>query len=374
MACAMPWIPRAPPDRCALCALPHNAVIAKALDWRMPPTTSIRLAGQLARLLARPLALLAASTLPCAAPAWAQMPVQTPPPSTAEPATSEPQVPLLESTRLSVRTTAEWVASGVDSWFGDRPFWDGGQVTDGRLDLRLIKRQDESLQPTLRFNARFRLPNLEDRAYLFLGRDNPRELINDTPSAFSRQQRLLTDSAPTQVFVAGFGFALKESVDFRLGFRGGLKPYAQLRYRHPWQLGPDDLLEFRQTLFWSVADHAGMTSAGSYLHVVSPTLAIRWLGAATITQRARSVEWSSLLGAYRSMGQQRLLSFEAVANREASADPVTTDRGLQMRWEQPVYRDWLQGELLVGHFWPRRDPHAPRGRAWALGTGVKMQF
>lgn len=332
----------------------------------MRPIGLHRVAGSI------PLLLAAGGML--AAPAWVGAQAKpNPPPSGATPPPAD-TVPMWESARSSVRSTAEWLASGVDSWFGDRPFQDGGKVSDGRLSVGLLKRQDESMALNVRFNARFRLPNLEHNAYLYFGRDNERELVTDTPGAFSRQQRLLTETAANQAFFAGFGFAVHESVDFRLGFRGGLRPYAQLRYRHPWELSPVDLLEFRQTVFWSLADHLGATTALSYDHVVSPSLVARWLTAATITQASKKVEWSSIVGAYQSFGGQRLLSLEALASGESKAGLGLSDYGLQTKWEQPVYKDWLQGEILVGHFWPRKDPLLPRGRAWALGAALKMQF
>jgi len=47
---------------------------------------------------------------------------------------------------------------------------------------------------------------------------------------------------------------------------------------------------------------------------------------------------------------------------------------VQTRWEQPVCRNWLLGEILVGHFWPRKDAMSERGRAWAAGSSLKMRF
>lgn len=322
------------------------------------------------------LGTLLSLTLAVFAPLSVSLPVRAQ--ARAAPSASAPPpaetVEVWESTRLSVRSSAEWLASGVDSWFGDKPFREGGQVSDGRFSVGLLKRQDESMDIKVRFNARFRLPNLEQSTYLFFGRDNQRELLTDTPGVFSRQQRLLTETAASQAFFAGFGFALHESVDFRLGFRGGLKPYAQVRYRHPWELSPVDLLEFRQTVFWSLSDHLGSTTALSYDHVVSPTLVARWLTAATVTQESKTFEWSSVVGAYQSMGGQRLLSLEALASGQTKSGLGLSDYGLQTKWEQPVYKDWLLGELVVGHFWPRKDPLLARGRAWALGAGLKMQF
>jgi len=92
----------------------------------------------------------------------------------------------LEVTRESARSTAEWLARNVYSWFGDRPFEDGGKVTDGRLSLGLFYRRDAPVDVDLRFNARYRLPNVERRAYLFIGRDDPRDVIQDTPDTLPR--------------------------------------------------------------------------------------------------------------------------------------------------------------------------------------------
>lgn len=303
---------------------------------------------------------------PTSAGARADAPATTPPP--------QGQVEAVESARRSVRSSTEWLARGVDSWFGDKPFSDGGKVSDGRLSLGLATRQHESPDPSLRLNARFRLPNVEDSAYLFLGRDDPREVITDKPGAFSRQQRLLRERAADRSFFAGLGVALHDRVDFRLGFRGGLKPYAQLRYRQHWQLASADLVDFRQTLFWTIDDHVGSTTAVSYEHAFSSTLAGRWLNSATITQRARNFDWSSNLGTYKLMGQQRLLSFEALFSGVQGSGVTISDYGLQTKWEQPIYKDWLLGEVIVGHFWPRADAASARQRAWALGGVVKMKF
>ena len=281
---------------------------------------------------------------------------------------------VMESTRESVRSTALWLASGVDSWFGDRPFTDGGRVTDGRLSISLLTRQRESPDFAVRFNARFRMPNLDRLTYVFVGRDDQQDVVTDKPGALSRQDQLLPPSTQDRTFFAGLGRALNDAVDFRLGVRGGLKLYAQARVRGSWQIGAGDLVDFRQTLFWTVADRVGSTTAVAYEHVFSPTLATRWLSAATVTQALPKFVWSSIGGAYRSFGDQRLLSLEALVNGQQGLGVGATDYGVQTRWEQPVYRDWLVGGIVVGRFWPRPDATSERRGAWALGASIKMRF
>lgn len=311
------------------------------------------------------LALGACTTMPTAS---AQAP------EAAAPATAKGEG-VFEATRSAVRSSTEWLARGVDNWFGDKPFDQGGSVREGRLSISLLRREDTGTDVDVRLKARFRLPNLEARSgYLFVGRDNPREVVSDTPGTFSRQQRQLPERAADLSFFAGLGFAVRDSVDVRLGVRGGLKPYAQARYRRPWVLGERDQLEFRQTLFWSVDDHLGSTTALAYEHAVSPTLALRWLNAATFTQVARRIEWSSSLGAYKSLGQERVFSLAMLGSGRQGSGVALTDIGVQAKWQQPVHRDWLLGDVTLGHFWPRPDAQRERGRTWAVGAGVQLLF
>ena len=94
----------------------------------------------------------------------------------------------------------------------------------------------------------------------------------------------------------------------------------------------------------------------------------------TVTQVDPNVEWSGSLGAYWSMGQQRLLSLEILASSKQNTGLAFTDYGVQVRWEQPVDHNRLMGEIIVGHFWPQSVDASARSRAWAFGAGVKMNF
>ncbi len=280
----------------------------------------------------------------------------------------------IEDARDAVRSSALWLARGVDSWFGDRPFEDGGKVSDGRLSVGVLQRQGESVDVNVRFNARFVLPNIERLTYLFVGNDDRREVLTDSPGALSRQDGLLTRPRDSQSFFAGIGRDLSDSIDLRLGVRGRLNVYAQARFRHQWQLGAHTLADFKQTVFYSREDRLGSTTAASVERVVSPTLSVRWLGAATTTQSEPDLTWSNLLGVYRSFGPQRLLSLEALASGRQHSGTATTDQGIQARWEQPVYEDWLVGGVVVGRFWPRPDAASVREGVWALGANLQMRF
>lgn len=283
---------------------------------------------------------------------------------------------ILDNARARVRSGAEWLARSVDSWFGDEPFEQGGKVSDGRLDLRVLKREGQGADVDLRFNARFELPNARRNAYLFLGRDNPRQVAQDRPEQISAQQALLNARAADRAFQAGLGVALRDDIDFRIGVRSRLKPYVQARYERPVDIAPGHVLGLRQTVFWTYDDRLGSTTTLSYDWALTPRLALRWLNAATITEVSKNFEWSSTAGLYRQMGRQRLLSLELLVNGTGTqgTGKGLSDYGALVKWEQPIHQDWLLMELVAGHFWPRYEATSERGRAWALGAGLKLRF
>jgi hypothetical protein len=298
-----------------------------------------------------------------------------PPPPAAESPVAEGEGDKLETARESVRSATEWLARRVDRWFGDKPFEEGGRVSNGYLGLRLKWREDDGLEPSLRFNARFDLPNLREHAYVFIGRDNEREVVTDQPGEFSREERLLAESArQDRSFFAGLGLTLKDAIELRAGVRRGYRLYTQARYRKIWPLAERSRVEFRETLFWTVTEGFGATTAFSAEHAFTPSLALRWLNAATVSQKTDGMAWSSGLGLFKVFGADRLLSGEAVIGGETGRDVDVTEYGLRAKWQQPVYRDWLIGELIVGHYWPRESLQVERGRSWAVGLGVQMRF
>jgi len=281
----------------------------------------------------------------------------------------------IESARGKVRSAALWLASGVDSWFGNKPFSDGGKVVDGQVSLNLYSRQDTGGDSSVRFNARFRLPNLEEKTYLFTGQDYWQGVITDAPAAFSAKQQLMqTNTADSRSLYAGVGQMLSASTDARIGFRDGLKLFVQGRFHRMWKPSADADVEFSQTLFYTRLDHLGASTTLSYEHHLSPTWVGRWLNTVTTTQMEPDAEWNSSLGMFKAFGQQRLLSMELLASAKQNTGVALTDYGWQARWEQPVANNRLMGELIVGHFWPRPTFEMARTTAWALGTGLKMRF
>jgi hypothetical protein len=281
----------------------------------------------------------------------------------------------LDATRAAVHDAVYWVARGVDGWFGDIPFdAGGGKVTDGRVDLEGYRNEDGKLGVRLRFKANFQLPNLEKQAYAFVGRDNPREVTSDLPSDLTRQRELSQTQAIDNRFFAGVGRSVGDRFDLRAGVHGPFKPFVQARYREFWRPSERHLIEFRETAFASIDEHLGSTTVLSYEQSLSKRLLLRWLSGATITQVNPHFAWSSNLGVFKDLGGQRLFSLEAQISGTAGSGVPVGDYGVQTTWQQPIYKDWLLGEILVGRFWPQRDAESERIGCWIAGIYLKMRF
>jgi hypothetical protein len=66
-------------------------------------------------------------------------------------------------------------------------------------------------------------------------------------------------------------------------------------------------------------------------------------------------------------GEHRLLTLETLATGQQGSDVRVADYGVQTKWQQLAYKDWVVGEIIVGRFWPRKDALTPAAKAglWA---------
>ena len=284
------------------------------------------------------------------------------------------EIRVLAATREGLYGSAYWLVANVDSWFGDMPFEEAGRVS-GSLRLRALHREDEGFDTDLRYRLRVHMPNVEERAYLFLGRDNEQDLIRDEDESFRREQQLLPESrSEDQTFFAGIGFYLRENIDLRLGVRGGYKVYTQARYRKTWWLTDASNVDYRQTLFLAVGDGFGTTTGLNYAYALTPRTAVRWRNSATLSTKTDGARWSTSLGLFQAFAGSRQLSTELLSRGQTGNPVPVREYGVRSIWSQPIYRDWILGEVIVGYFWPRDDDDPERRRSWAAGLGAELRF
>ena len=281
----------------------------------------------------------------------------------------------LHDSRDHLRDFFEAVGRTVDGWFGDVPPEPTRRLVNGRLSLNTLWRRDDGLRTGLDFRGKFDLPNLKNKAYLYFGQANEREVVTDQPDEFSRRQRLLAEQEDEDhTFFAGLGYALRENIDLRGGVRGPLRPFVQARFVKQWYPAESDEIEFRETLFWEAKEGFGLTTALNYHHEFTRRLEFRWRNSATLSQSTDALAWQSSVGLYLHLGGPRQLSLEGLINGETGSTLPVTEYGVRGIYRKAIYEDWLLGEFIVGHFWPRDEDAAERDKSWAAGIGVEMLF
>ncbi|NLZ16468.1 MAG: hypothetical protein GX087_01870 [Desulfobulbaceae bacterium] len=298
-----------------------------------------------------------------------------PGPEHGESEDGEDAVPMLDSSRREVREATEWVARGADSWFGDIPFENGGKVTNGRIRTRVVWREHDEVDFNLRFRVSMRLPNLQDKVYVLVGSENERDLVRDRSDTIMDQRRLLQESKrDDETFFTGIGLRLLDDISVSVGLRDLHKPYVKLRYRYEWQVSESNQISFRETGFWALDDGFGATTTLDFIHTFSPVLRARWHNSGTISEEDDGLDWYTSLGLYRTFGEQRQLSGELLVDGETGKDVDIDEYGVLLKWQQPVYRDWLIGEITTGHYWERESIEHEREGKWAVGLGLQMHF
>lgn len=280
-----------------------------------------------------------------------------------------------EDSRAQVREATEWVARGIDSWFGDKPFEQGGRVSNGRIRMRLVWREHDRADAHVRFRVKLRLPNLEERADFFIGSENEKDLVRSRPDTLMDQKRVFRESKKDdETLFAGMRLRFFDHVSFHMGLRDLYKPYLKLRYEQEWTFAEKCRLFFQETPYWALNDGLGETTVLEFEHALTSDLSLRWLNSGTLSEEDDGLDWYSSIGLHRRFEGNRQLSGEFLLDGETGAPVAVADYGILMKWRQPVWREWLFGEVTAGHYWHREKPEADRESQWAFGLGLQMNF
>lgn len=308
-------------------------------------------------------------------PAAGAAPAAAAPAAGATAATAaDDDIPWLEAVHTQAHQGVHGAVQSVDSFFGDRPFDASGGKATGFIRLGTQWEQRGGWRAVARFRLHARLPNLENRAYVFMGRDDRDEEATDQPGQFRRDDQLERRRPDEdQAFFVGLGYMLRDGLDFRLGIQGSLHPYVQTRYRHQWRLSQRSRVNFRESVFWSTREHFGSTTAGDYEFDLAHTLLLRWANVATISQRRDDFRWQSSVGLFKDLPHLRTIAAETLL-KGRTRSPTIRDYGVRLTWRQPIYKNWMFARVTVGHFWPRERYERSHHPSWVVGLNAEMQF
>lgn len=284
-------------------------------------------------------------------------------------AEEEYEIQILERTQDQLERSALWLARNVNSWFGDTPFEEGGRV-NGSVMLGVNAREDESFENRIRFRLNARLPNVE----VFFGQDDDEDLVTDQQEPFRQDHSLSRDDSRNNRFFAGVGRVFSDTFSFRVGIRGVTRPYAQMRYRETWQPTSRSSVTLAETVFMDSSKGLGSTTSLNMGHLMTRTVAVRWRNTVTGATKQDGWSWSTAAGPIRYLGQDRDLWLDMFAKGNTDNDVNVREYGMMLGHRRPVYKDWVIGEVGVGHIWPRDEDDDSRRSAWAGNASVRLHF
>lgn len=346
-------------------------------------------------------ALAAASILLCACASTkartpeAAAPTPAAPAAGGEPPAAQPAAPevptdpckLLETpenaaidrTRLKLARTMCSATVWFDGLFGERHAATVASSGFGRMELSLTHSQFDGNHASMRFNARYPLPNLERKFHIFVARENPQEYIQDRMESLALRSQFLNVETQEQ-WAAGLGYSLSESESQATTFRLGLnlstapKVFTQVRYRRDFTLSERVKLYFHETLFWTNRDGFGATTDVAVDRVLTPTLMSRFDTVGTISQSTSGVDWRTSYTLYHSLAHLKAIGGQVFVRGETRAEVPLHEFGLNAIYRRPLGRDWLFGEGIVGYSWPREHLGQPREGSLLVGIGIDVAF
>ncbi len=277
---------------------------------------------------------------------------------------------------LSICSTALW----FDGLFGTRRFDQDSDATFGRVGLYEVWDDRSGFDTRLRLRARFALPMMEERTRLILGRVGEKEVAEDTesqpggspPSSFQRVE--------DDVWLLGLGYSkdngLKRGFDFGVGIRIStpVDPYTKGSYRRTFIVSDATALRTRETLFWRDSRGFGETTELGVDQLLTPKLLLRWDNTATLAEDVRRLEWTSALTLFQSISSRHGLAYSGFIAGVVNTDVPIRNYGVEVRYRQQFFREWLFIEGRTSLSWPRETLDEERKINPGLGLGFEMYF
>jgi hypothetical protein len=288
------------------------------------------------------------------------------------------EVLLLDETRRRLEETVCGATLWFDGLFGQSDVLEARRAR-GRVEVATSRSEFEGQNTKVRFNARVRLPALQQRLSAFVGLDENEEVARD------RSEGLGLRSEASQLeevddFFAGLGYTLEETwgvrTDFRIGVRGLRDPrlFAQTRASYVAWADDVNLVELRATPFVNTRDGMGLTVAADFDHALAPTRLLRWGSVGTVTERSAGLDWRSALILYQSLRDLRAIAYEGFVRGLTAAPEPLAEYGARLIFREPLLRARLFANVVAAYTWPRVDPALPREGSAALSLGLEMPF
>ena len=270
-------------------------------------------------------------------------------------------------------------AARTDGFFGNDRNDDAYEATYGSLSVGSLWDQRDHWDPTVRFRANVKLPQLNDRYRAFVGRVDPDEYVSDTRDDFDTLPRQFAGDDDDSVLV-GLGYRQPKRRGGYFDTSAGVKlrwppePYVKGGYHLALPFLERNLLRFNETLFWRSEEGFGTTTRFDIERLLTDDLLIRLTGSGTFSEDTEGLEWFSNLTLFQTLAAARAFAYQIGISGETDREIPIEDYGLRVIYRQRIYREWLYLELRSSVGWPRDTWSERREANWGAGVALEMQF
>lgn len=270
-------------------------------------------------------------------------------------------------------------AARFDGLFGNARFDDEYQATHGSLAVGALWDERDAWDPSVRFRAHVRLPQLSDRFSAFVGRLDPDEYVTELRDDFDTLPRQFAREEDDAVLL-GLGYRqpgpggghFDAGVGAELGWP--VEPYAKGTYRFTQPFLERNLVRLHETIFWQEGQGFGATTRFDLERLVGEAFLVRWTGSGAFTEETEGARWFSSLTLYQNLGDGRALAYQAGISGASDAEVEIADYGLRLIYRRRIHLEWLFLELRSSITWPRETLLESRDPNWGAGVALDMLF
>jgi hypothetical protein len=316
-------------------------------------------------------------------PAWLEVvPVELKDPTTAaeDLCRDKPGDPdWLSQLRAGLYRTICSSAAWFDGFFGNARFDDEYEAMHGSVAVGAGWDERDHWDPSLRFRARVKLPQLSERFDAFVGRVDPEEYVTELRDDFDTLPRQFARQEDDAVLLGlGYGQPGRGGGHFSAGVGAKvawpLEPYAKGTYRYARPFLDRNLVRLREAIFWEEREHFGVTTRVDLERLLAENYLLRWTSSGTFTEKTQGVRWFSNLTLYHSLGYGRAFAYQGGISGESDHEVGTVDYGLRVIFRRRIYREWLFLELRSSITWPRKTQLEHRESNLGAGVALELMF